>query len=183
MTYQLAERSKAKAALGFIIPLLEKYNFKWVITGGFACYVYGVDRLLTDIDIDIATSKDSTEFKQFMQDVHEHITQPLINYVDANYNNYNFELTYHAQIIDICPMDELLIYNPASGRYVPFYIEGFPPIETVMFEGYKLPLLSKRAIIANKEALTAKDKWQQRDIDALRKIAIDSESAILSEKE
>ncbi len=84
------ERLKAKTALSFIIPLLEKYKFKWVITGGFACYVYGVDRLLTDIDIDIEASKDSQEFQKFYEDVKTFITQPLENFIDENYNNYNF---------------------------------------------------------------------------------------------
>ena len=96
--------TQAKSALSFIVPILEKYNFKWVITGGFACYVYGVDRMLTDIDIDIDTSKDSNEFQEFYKELEEYLTQPLENFEDDNYNNFNFELTYNGQIIDICLM-------------------------------------------------------------------------------
>jgi hypothetical protein len=152
------------------MPLLEKYNFKWVITGGFACYVYGVDRLLTDIDIDIKASKDSTEFESFYDELKEYITQPLENFIDENYNNFNFEITYQNQVIDICPMDELLIFNKETGRYDKFYKDGFPDVELTDFEGFTLPLLSKRAVIKNKEMLTKKDRWQQRDIDELRKL-------------
>jgi len=169
------ERLQARAALNFIIPLLEKYDFKWVITGGFACYVYGVDRLLTDIDIDIEASKDSQEFQKFYEDVKTFITQPLENFIDENYNNYNFELTYQNQIIDICPMDELLIFSKETGAYDKFYKNGFPEIELVEFEGFTLPLLSKQAVIENKEILTKKDKWQQRDIEGLRKLLVLSE--------
>lgn len=164
------EHERAKQALASIVPLLQKYQFNWVITGGFACYVYGVDRLLTDIDIDIATSKDSEEFRSFLKDVQAYVTQPLLNYVDENYNNYNVELTIGDQIIDICPMDELLIRDKKTGEYVSFYNVVLPEIEWVKFEGFELPLLGKRAIISNKENLTVKDKWQQRDIDALRKL-------------
>lgn len=167
-----SERLQAKAALSFIIPLLEKYKFKWVITGGFACYVYGVDRLLTDIDIDIEVSKDSSEFQAFYEDVSAYITQPLENFIDENYNNFNFELTYQNQIIDICPMDDLLIFNKETSSYSKFYNNGFPDIEHIDFEGFKLPLLSKQAVIENKEMLTKKDKWQQRDIDELRKLQV-----------
>jgi hypothetical protein len=166
------ERLKAKTALSFIIPLLEKYKFKWVITGGFACYVFGVDRLLTDIDIDIEVSKDSLEFQAFYKDINTYITQPLENFIDENYNNFNFELTYQNQIIDICPMDELLIFNKATGTYDKFYKNGFPEIELIDFEGLTLPLLSKQAVIENKEMLTKKDEWQQRDIDELRKLQV-----------
>lgn len=166
------ERLKAKSAISYIIPLLEKYKFKWVITGGFACYVYGVDRLLTDIDIDIETSKDSPEFQNFYDEVKEFITQPLENFIDENYNNFNFELTYQNQIIDICPMDELLIFNKVTGSYDKFYKNGFPEIEYVDFEGFALPLLSKQSVIENKEMLSKKDKWQQRDIDELRKLLV-----------
>lgn len=169
---KISERQQAKAALSFIIPLLEKYNFRWVITGGFACYVYGVDRLLTDIDIDIETSKDSLEFRSFYDDVKEYITQPLENFIDENYNNYNFEITYQNQIIDICPMDDLLIFNNETGTYDKFYKNGYPEIELTKFEGFTLPLLSKQAVIENKEMLAKKDGWQQRDIDALRKLQV-----------
>lgn len=166
------ERLKAKTALTFIIPLLEKYKFKWVITGGFACYVYGVDRMLTDIDIDIEATKDSSEFQAFYEDVKTYISQPLENFIDENYNNYNFELTYQNQIIDICPMDELLIFNKETNDFDKFYKNGFPDIEHIDFEGFTLPLLSKQAVIENKEMLTKKDKWQQRDIDELRKLQV-----------
>lgn len=164
------EREQARSALAFIVPVLEKYRFEWVITGGFACYAYGVDRLLTDIDIDINTSKESKEFKALLAELGPHITQPLENFVDENYNNFNFELTIKGQVIDICPMDELLIYNKGTGSYESFYRHPFPEVELVAFEGFCLPLLTKQAILDNKEMLTQKDKWQQRDIDALRRL-------------
>lgn len=170
MNNKANEIIKARSALSFIVPLLKKYNFKWVITGGFACYVYGVDRILTDIDIDIDTSKDSDEFKEFYKEVEACVTQPLENYVDENYNNFNFELTYEGQIIDICSMDELLIFDKYSATYDSFYKNGFPETEVIQFEGFDLPLLSKQAIIKNKEMLTKKDEWQKRDIDELRKL-------------
>jgi hypothetical protein len=69
-------------------------------------------------------------------------------------------------------MDELLIFNKATGTYDKFYKNGFPEIELIDFEGLTLPLLSKQAVIENKEMLTKKDEWQQRDIDELRKLQV-----------
>ncbi len=170
MQNKTQELHKAKSALSFIIPILEKYNFRWVITGGFACYVYGVNRPLTDIDIDIDTDKDSREFAGFLAEVEQYITQPLENFINENYDNFNFEITYKSQIIDICPMANLKIYNKETSAYELFYKDGFPPIEVVEFEGFRLPLLSKQAVIENKMMLTIKDEWQQRDIDELHKL-------------
>ena len=81
-------------ALNFIIPILNKFHFRWVITGGFACFVYGVKRPLTDIDIDIDTSKDSPEFDDFLMQIAPFVFQPLEHFVDINYDNYNVEITY-----------------------------------------------------------------------------------------
>ncbi len=72
-------------------------------------------------------------------------------------------------------MDELLIFSKETGAYDKFYKNGFPEIELVEFEGFTLPLLSKQAVIENKEILTKKDKWQQRDIEGLRKLLVLSE--------
>ena len=155
-----AERLKAKEALAFIVPILEKYNFRWVITGGFAAYAYGVPRKLFDIDIDIETNKDDPKFKQFVGELTPHITQQLEHFVDQNYDNYNFEITYGAQLIDICPMTDLKIFNKEAGGYEEFYKNGYPQTEEIDFEGIKLPLLSKELVIKNKEMLV----WQ-RDID------------------
>jgi len=126
--------------------------------------------MLTDIDIDVATSKDSEDFRAFYKELQPHISQSLENFVDENYDNYNFELTFNGQIIDICPMDDLKLFSKATNKYEQFYKEGFPDIKTINFEGFDLPLLSKEAIIENKEMLSKKDQWQQRDIDELRKL-------------
>jgi len=77
------KRLKALKALRQVIPLLETHDFKWVITGGFACYVYGVDREITDIDIDIDTTKDDHHFQLLVKALLPYITQPLQNYLGS----------------------------------------------------------------------------------------------------
>lgn len=157
-------------ALNFIIPILHKYNFEWAITGGFASLVYGVDRPLTDIDIDINTSRNSANFKQFLKDIEQFTTQPLERFVDQNYDNYNVEVTYKGQVLDICPMAEMNIFDKASGKYENFYKEGFPKIEFVHFHDLGLPLLSKELIIKNKEMLVWQRESDHRDVAGLREL-------------
>jgi len=162
------KNGKAVRALKKIIPLLKKYHFQWIITGGFACYVYGVKRNLTDIDIDIKVNKDSVEFKAFLAELKLFITQPLEHFIDKNYDNYNFEITINGQVIDICPMADLKIFDKNKKKYVPFYSNGFPKIEKVKFKGVTLPLLSKELIIKNKEMLVWQRESDLRDIEGLK---------------
>jgi len=161
------EEKSAYEALRFIMPELEKRSLRWVITGGFACYVYGVPRKLTDIDIDIDTSKDTAAFKDLFACVSAHITQPLIHFVDQNNDNYNFEITVAGQLIDICPMAELKVFDRNVAKYVAFY-DGFPASEEGDFFGLKLPLLSKELIIKNKEMYVWQRESDVADIAGLR---------------
>lgn len=158
-------------ALNFIVPILKKYHFRWVITGGFACFVYGIKRPLTDIDIDINTSKDSSEFNSFLKQIAPFISQPLEHFIDINYDNYNVEITYKKQILDICPMAEMNIFNKLSGKYENFYQDGFPETELVKFHGLELPLLSKKLIIKNKTMLLWKRESDNLDILGLNKLS------------
>jgi hypothetical protein len=158
---------QALSALTTIIPVLEKYGFKWVITGGFACYVYGVPRELTDIDIDIDISGADPRFQEFVKELEPYITQPLEHFVDQNYDNYNFALTINEQLVDVCPMKEMKIINTATGKYEPFYDKGFPETETGTFFGMELPLLSRELIIKNKEMLVLKRESDISDIAGL----------------
>lgn len=162
-----AEQKKAYEALSFIIPLLQKHNLQWVITGGFACYVYGVPRQLTDIDIDVNASKDTPAFKQFYEELKQYLTQPLKHFVDQNYDNYNFEVTIQGQVVDICPMAEMKVINKQSGQYENFY-EGFPQVEFKNFNGLELPLLAKDLIIKNKEMLVFQRESDRADVAGLR---------------
>jgi hypothetical protein len=161
------EEQGAHNALTKIIPEVEALNCRWVITGGFACYVYGVKRKLTDIDIDIDISKDDPKFKAMLEDLRLFITQPLMHFVSKAYDNYNAELTISNQIIDICTMPELKIFDKELSGYRLFYSQGFPDVEMVNFYGLTLPLMSKELIIKNKEMIL-RDKYDARDIEGLR---------------
>ena len=163
---------KAIEALNFIIPIIEKYKFQWLISGGFASLVYGVKRKLTDIDIDVNVSKNDLSFKKFMNDVQPYITQKLKHATDENYDSYNLEITYNGQVIDICPIEELKIFNKSSRKYEPFsfYKNSFPKVELISFHGLTLPLLPKKLIIENKKMLTFQRLSDHADIAGLENL-------------
>jgi hypothetical protein len=157
MDDQQSRLTDALAALREIIPRLKGFN--WVITGGFACYVYGVERAITDIDIDIDTSKDDPQFLSLLAEMQPFISQSLEHYVDQNYDNYCFEAVIQEQLLDVCPMAELKIFNQQSHVYEPLYPNGFPKIELTNFCGLELPLLAKELIIRNKQMLVWQRDW------------------------
>lgn len=167
-----AETAKAKAALDYILPLLAKHNIRWVMTGGFACYAYGVERPLTDIDIDMDVGKDEPQFKAFYAEIEPYITSPLEHIQTAYYDNYNFEATVGGVILDFCPMADLMVFDQNLGKHVHLYQDGFPDHEVVTFEGHALTLLSKPLVIANKEmtAFGEREPYDKRDMAGLREL-------------
>jgi len=157
-------------ALKFIIPFLEKKKFSWLITGGFAAYIYGVKRDLTDIDIDIETEASTPLFQEFLKEIKLYIIQDLEHYIDKNYDNYNVELIYEGQLIDICPSKNLKIFDKSKNGYRHFYEEGFPNPTMKEFKGLLLPLLPKDIIIKNKEMLVSQRETDIKDIESLKKL-------------
>jgi hypothetical protein len=165
-----AREQKAVRALTYIIPILKKHGLKWVVTTGFACHLYGIDRPINDIDIDVDASKDSTNFKAFVKELEPYITEPLNHFVDQNYDNYNFEITIDGQIIDICPMAEMRVYDEKISGYRDFYTKDFPAFETVKWNGLDLPVISKELLLENKEILVWKRESDLKDIAEIKKL-------------
>ena len=106
---------QTRKALDFIVPLITNMDVPWIITGGFACYVYGVERSLSDIDIDFNCAHNDPKFVKFLQQLEDFITQPLIHLQDDDYDNYNFEATIDGVTFDCCPGDDLKLFDPETG--------------------------------------------------------------------
>lgn len=174
----IQNQKRAVPALKYIIPFLEKYNFRWCISGGFACYLYGVKRPISDIDIDIdiEANKDNTDFKSFIQDVKEFTRFPFQHWitVDKNYDNWVMEVVVNGQVLSICTTENLKLLNKA-GEYELFYKNGIPDPIMVDFEDLKLPLAPKKSVLRMKQALAYKKAVDLIDISGMQKI-IDAEN-------
>jgi hypothetical protein len=159
----------AKEVVEYVSRFLKKHGLSWLISGGFACYVYGVDRPITDIDIDILAGKDDKKFKAFLNDLKDDISSQLQHFRNEHYDNYCFEITYKGQVVDFCTSKDLKVFDPKIGRFELFYENSFPKPEVHLFEGLKIPLLPKALIIQNKEMIL-RDEFDKRDIDGLKKL-------------
>jgi hypothetical protein len=161
------QEEKALEALSYIAPIFDRLGVRWCIVGGFACRVHGVDRPITDIDIDIAVSKDDPAFGELMAAIASHATSPLEHFVDQNYDLYCIEVM---GILDICTMPELNIFDRETGGYRPIYDDGFPKTEIGHFHGLELPLMAKELIVKNKEALFWQRTRDLSDVAGLKRL-------------
>ncbi|MEK6898199.1 MAG: hypothetical protein AABX28_02465 [Nanoarchaeota archaeon] len=64
----MEREKKAIAALEYIMPILKKYKLQWCISGNFAYYLYGVERPIGNIDIDIEADRDDKNFKKLVEE-------------------------------------------------------------------------------------------------------------------
>ena len=169
MDGKMKREENVAVALKYIIPFLKKYNFKGCISGGFACYLYGVNRPVDEIHIDIELDKDDKKFKSFIEDVKEFTTYSFQYYKDKNYDHYVMEITVNDFILSICTTKNLKMFNK-HGKSDLFYKKGIPKSDIVLFRGLQLPLLSKEKVIEMKDALAVKKEIDIKDISEMRKI-------------
>ncbi len=165
-----SREDEAFEALQFMLAKLAKYKIDYVITTGFACYLHGVPREISDIDIDIDISKDDPRFKALYEEFGDLITCELQNFVDANYDNCNFEATYANVILDICTIPDLKVFDPSVKAYTPFYKGEFPKHDVIEWRGLSLKVLDKQLVLENKEILTFQREKDHVDIRELKKI-------------
>lgn len=168
----MTSEEQAVSALRYIIPFLEKYKFKWCISGGFACYLYGVRRPIPDIDIDVEADKDDEKFKSFIGDIKEFTTLKFQRWItaDKNYDNWVMEATVNGQVLSICSTKNLKLLNKKTGEYEFFYKNGIPKPEIISFKGLKLLISPKKWVVKMKEALAVKKPVDENDILEMKRI-------------
>ncbi len=164
----IKNKHKAVVALKYIMPLLKKYNFRWCISGSLACRIYGVQRLIGDIDIEI--SKDDPRFKRFTEDVKEYTRLPFQLWIDKNYNNWVMDIVYNNQLLSICSTHDLKLFNKNLGTYEVFYKNGIPDPVLVNFEGLQLPLAPQESVLKMKQALAYPKAVELKDIREIQRI-------------
>lgn len=166
----MTPEERAYSALRYVTPFLKKRRLKWLISGGFACYLYGVKRPIGDIDIDIEADKDDENFKKIIEDVKEFTKFPFQLWIDKNYDNWVMNVVVSGQVLSICSTKNLKFFNKKSGRYEVFYKKGIPDPEMIGFNDLQIPLLPKSLVIKMKEGLAKKKQIDKNDIVEMKKL-------------
>lgn len=110
---------RVEKALKWIIPILQKHDIRYEISGGFAAHIYGADRHINDIDIDVDLSED--KLKKILPDIKNYITYGPATYKDAKWDlELKILLDYEGQLIDIASANNVKIYDKKTKKWRDF---------------------------------------------------------------
>ena len=171
MVLIMKSEEKAEVALKYIIPLLKKHNFKWCISGSFACHLYGVKRPIGNIDIDVEANEKDDDFRSLVSDVKRYTTLQFQLWIDKNYNNWVMDVVVSDQLLSICSTKNLKLFNKEKSEYELFYKNGKIPTPRIFsFRNLKIPISPPEYVIRMKEALAVKKQADKKDISEMRKL-------------
>jgi len=98
---------KTKSAFLWIIDILRKNKISFLISGGLASKIYGSERPLADIDIEVKEE----DILFLKEKVKKFIIYGPKRYKDSEFDLLLMTLKYKGQEIDICGADSLKLYN------------------------------------------------------------------------
>jgi len=104
---------KTKEALHWIVPILRKSKTDFQITGGLAARIYGSNRKLADIDIDLS-EKEIIKLKSILRDYI--IYEPKM-YRDNNFKLFLMTLNFKGQKIDLCGIENQKVFNKGTKKW------------------------------------------------------------------
>lgn len=137
--------SKAKAALIWIVDILDKYGIPYQVAGGLAANCYGSTRELVDIDIFIPSfgfetiSKDVTGYVDFGPAFHTGTHWRLVYQI----------LNYWGQQIEICDAGKAKYLDTQNNMWIKKDID-FTKAETIEIFGISTKVIPKDDLLEYK---------------------------------
>jgi len=154
--------SKLEKALKWIVNILKRHDAPFQIAGGLAAHIYGANRPVNDIDLDIPEEK----FKTILPDVEKYITFGPDRLKDEKWDLDLMVLNYEGQRIDISGAYKTKIYNEKNKIWEE-YPARFETAQIKMIFGIKVAVIDPRDLIEYKQILNG--EHQKVDIKAVKK--------------
>ena len=139
---------KTLNALGWIIGILNSNKINYQISGGFAGKIFGSQRKLHDIDIDIHEK----DFNKIKREVSNYITYGPSRYKDAKWDIELITLSYKGQEIDISGVETMKISNKRRTKWITFPVD-FSNALNVSLNGLKIKIINPNNFIKYKKEL------------------------------
>jgi len=152
-----------RSALDWLIPLLKERSIPFHITGGFAAHLYGANRSVNDIDIDLPTPA----LISLKSAIDPYIQDPPQRYKDATWDIYVCTLNYQGQLIDLTGDSEAYISNKHTGGWDPLTI-NFDKVIWVNAFGHRLPLQNPDDLLSYKLKIKYDELKHLADVEAIR---------------
>lgn len=146
-------------AFHWIINILESRAIGYKISGGFAARVYGVNRALADIDIEIEDS----DISKIVYDVKPYILSGPIRYKDENWDLARMTLAYEGQEIDITGTDARIFNQKKQWED---HFSNLESVETKVVFGRNVQIESLNSLIRYKSKLA-----REVDLEDIKQLA------------
>lgn len=159
-----------KNALFWIIGILNKHNISYVISGGFSSYLYGSQRPINDIDIDIKNN----DMSLIINEAKEYITYSHQRYKNKKWDLDLITLNYNGQEIDISGGTDLKLYDDYLQKWLDVPTD-FTKVRKIIFDGLELNVIEPKNLLDYKLILDQNDEGgihQKIDIEALKKFIL-----------
>ncbi|MFA6586231.1 MAG: phosphotransferase [Candidatus Paceibacterota bacterium] len=156
---------KTKNALKWIIGILNKHKIEYQISGGLAGRMFGSNRELHDIDIDIS----ERYFSIILPEIKEYIIYGPDRYKDAKWDVELITLNYFGQEIDISGVDTILISNKERSKWI-HYPSHLDKTLNMKIDGLEVEIINLKDFIEYKKELDG--EHQLEDIKAAEKYLI-----------
>lgn len=144
-----------KAALIWIVNILNKHKVPFQIGGGFAALLYGSNRIIADIDIAIPEDK----FEVILSDLKQYLIYGPTQYKDKEWDLLLMTLIYKGQEIDIAGALNKKYFDKQQQKWISFPTD-FASSQMLDTYGIKIPVMAKEKLIAYKSMLG-------RDVDII----------------
>ncbi len=154
--------TNTEAAFKWIVGILQNNNIPFQISGGFAAKLYGSDRVLFDIDIDI----EGKNFKKILPFVKTHILSGPALYYSQSFDVELLTLEYQGQRIDLSSSEDSKIYDPDKKQWQECSTDYNIFTEHEVY-GLKVPVITLRDLIEYKRIIRRPTDLE--DIDAISK--------------
>lgn len=155
--------------LAFLLPVFQNLHIPFQITGGLAAHIYGSNRPINDIDIDVPEDR--------MQEIIPYFEKYIIfgpgRYRDDKWDLQLITLDYDGQEVDLGGAFQTKIFDNQNQLWINCPV-NFATTEFKSFLGMNLPLINPHELIVYKKLLTG--DHQKEDIIAITKYIKNHES-------
>ena len=138
----------AKAAFYWIVNILKTLNIPFQITGGLAAVVYGSNRPLEDIDIDIPEEC----FALVKEEVKDFIIYGPHRFKDETWDLMLMTLKYNGQLIDLAGVYNTKIFNKKTQKWQVCHVD-FSKAEMKQCFDLEVPVMSKDELLFYKKII------------------------------
>jgi hypothetical protein len=142
---------RSKDAFKWIVGILQKNNIPFQISGGLAAHIYGSQRPLADIDIEIPDK----HFEDIILDVEKHVVYGPKRYVDKEWDILLMTMRYGNQDIDISGCETERLFDKKKKNWVKTNADLSKAVRKKVF-GLAVPVIPKEDLIGYKSIIMRK---------------------------